>query len=109
MLPPDHDEDDDVMTGQFNVAVAEVDVREDGSPTDSPDGERLSRYLAERLTGELAALDVEAQVWPPERTGRVTGETPGDRREAAASRAAKIGADILVHGLVIDAGRSGTR
>jgi tetratricopeptide (TPR) repeat protein len=102
-------EGDDVMTGQFNIAVAEVDVQSpDGTEVNSPDGEQLGRYIADRLTSNLDALDVDAQVWPPERTGRISGEAPSERRDAAAARAGDIGADILVHGVVITDGASYT-
>lgn len=106
--PNEGDETDDVMSGQFNIAVAEVDVqRPDGTEVNSPDGEQLSRYIADRLAGDLDALEIDAQVWPPGRTGRISGETPSDRRDAAAARAGNIGADILVHGVVIEAGGAG--
>ncbi|MEM9892964.1 MAG: toll/interleukin-1 receptor domain-containing protein [Actinomycetota bacterium] len=86
-----------VMAGDFNVAVAAVDVA-DG--VDSADGRELAEFLTGRLAGELDGLGLEAQVWGPDETGPIEGATPAERAEAAADRAALIGADVVVFGVI---------
>ena len=97
------------MTGEFNIAVAEFAVVQgDGASARSQDGRSLGEFLFQRLQAsfeQLGLTDIRTEVWGPQQTGLVSGDTPEARALAAADLAQRIGADILIYG-VITAGDS---
>lgn len=92
------------MTGEFNVAVAEfMVVEDDGSSIRSNDGHELGEWLHSRLNSSFAELEIRGyQVWPPDYTGRVSGENREAREQAAEELAQEIGAHVIVYGVITE-------
>lgn len=92
------------MTGEFNVAVAEFSVLgQDGSPIKSQDGQEMARFLRNRMESSFDELDLSTinyQLWGPEKTKQIKGDTPEERAQAAAEAAQKIGAHVLMYGVI---------
>jgi tetratricopeptide (TPR) repeat protein len=94
------------MTGEFNAAVAEfVVVDQDGSLVRSEDGQALADFLFQRLQIGLGELDLRIPyaLWPPAYTGRVIGDTREERARAAEALAQRIGAHIIIYGVITQA------
>ena len=94
----------EVMGGEFNVAVAEMTVvDEDGKTIRSQDGEAVSEFLYTRLDAgfdELNLEDIRYEVWGPEQTDKVKGDTPEARSQAAQALAEDINAHVIVYGVI---------
>lgn len=92
------------MTGEFNVAVAEIAVvDQDGTLIRSEDGKALADFLAQRLETYFTEIDertIRHEIWPPDYTGSITGKTPEDRARAAEALAQRINAHIVVYGVI---------
>jgi tetratricopeptide (TPR) repeat protein len=92
------------MTGEFNVAVAEIAVVDsDGEPIRSADGKALAEFLTQRLETYFAEIDersVRYEIWPPDYTGKITGGDLEERARAAESLAQRIKAHIVIYGVV---------
>lgn len=92
------------MTGEFNVAIAEFDVvDQNGEVSKSDDGKALAEFLFQRLDVNFAELDkktVRYEIWSPAYTGRVEGKTPEERARAAEDLARRIGAHIVIYGVI---------
>lgn len=93
-----------VMSGEFNVAVAEMTVvDEDGKTIRSQDGEAVSEFLYTRLDAgfeELNLEDIRYEVWGPNQTGKLKGDTPEARSQSAQALAEDINAHVIVYGVI---------
>jgi tetratricopeptide (TPR) repeat protein len=95
------------MSGEFNVAIAEfIVVDQDGMPVKSNDGQMLADFLFQRLEIGFDELDLQIpyEIWPPAYTGRITGEDREQRAQAAEAIAQRIGAHVIVYGIITQAG-----
>lgn len=95
------------MTGQFNVAVAEVAVvDQSGSTVRSEDGLALADFLFQRLEVSFDELDLRIpyELWPPAYTGRIVGDTRAERAHTAEAIAQRIGAHVIIYGVITQAG-----
>ncbi len=98
------------MDSEFNVAIAQFAALDaQGNATKSSEGARFANWLYGRVNrglseslGELFAGTY--LVWPPEYTGTVSGATPAEREANAAALAEKIGADVVVYGVLTPLG-----
>lgn len=92
----------ELMTSEFNVAVAEFMVVDDeGSPFQSDDGFNLGTWLYDRLNSGFDELGIEGyELWPPEYTSLVRGGDREAREQAAAELAQDIGAHVVVYGVI---------
>lgn len=92
------------MTGEFNVAVAEIVVIDsDGKPVRSDDGKALAEFLAQRLESYFEEIDrqsVRYEIWSPDNTGKITGRDSEERARAAETLAQRIDAHIVVYGVI---------
>lgn len=95
----------EVMTGAFNVAVAEMSIE---GQAGSSDGTDVGQFLTERLRTELAGIEVATEVWGPSQTGSLDGSSADERQAEAAERAQEIGADVLIFGLISSDGSGDT-
>ncbi len=88
------------MDGDFNVAVAGFTV--DGYPQNPELGTELAGGVASRLQDTYQAwkVDLDMKVWGPEQTGQLEGQTAETRAAAAEDLAGRIGADMVVYGVV---------
>ncbi len=93
------------MTGEFNVAVAEIAVVDpDGNFVRSDDGIALAEFLAQRLETYFEEIDERSigyEIWSPDNTGKITGIDPEERARAAESIAQRINAHIVVYGTIV--------
>jgi tetratricopeptide (TPR) repeat protein len=93
-----------VMSGEFNIAVAEMTViGESGDITRSKDGQAVSEFLYTRLEGgfeELNLHDIRYEIWGPQQTGIVKGDTPEERSAAAQKLSKDKNADVIVYGVI---------
>lgn len=88
-----------LMTGAFNVAVAEFGMLDDrGRSQPAPAALSLAQSVYSNLDGELRQLNFGFQVRPPAETGRIEGASREDRAKAAARLAQQINADVIVYG-----------
>ncbi len=95
-----------VMTGEFNVAVAQFgQVGRDGRVQESEDSRRLSQWFFERLQDEYESLssDLSVLIWHDSMDlgtgiGIVPGSNPAEQSGAASDLAARIDADIVIYG-----------
>lgn len=99
------------MTGRFNVAVAEVGVVDSsGRSVSSADGRSLGDFLYQRLQAAFAEIDpnlqLQYELWPPEYTGPISGKDPAARKLAAEKLAARINANILIYGVIVQDGEN---
>ncbi len=97
-----------IMTGQFNVAVAEFLVQDaSGKSISSEDGNTLANYVSQGIESQFAGLEktISYKVWYPNKTGRITGNTPEERTANAKVLAKKINAYILVYGVIVTDGK----
>jgi tetratricopeptide (TPR) repeat protein len=98
-----------VMTGQFNVAVAEFLVQDKaGNLVTSKDGVQLASYVQNQIGAQFTEIELQKtapyEVWGPKETGKVRGETPEIRSGAASVLAQKINAHIVIYGVLIEDG-----
>lgn len=87
----------------FNVAVAEFDVRDaEGRRIPGADGAALATYLYQQLafTFDELGLDLPYEIRSPAYTCVVQGASAASRAENAAQLAERIGANVLVYGVV---------
>jgi tetratricopeptide (TPR) repeat protein len=101
------------MSGRvFNVAVAKfTHVDEEGLAVKSDDGLRLAETLHDRLQTNFSELgrdlgfhEGDIDIWPPEYTGTIKGQTADERESAARDLADVIGADLIIYGVIQDTG-----
>jgi tetratricopeptide (TPR) repeat protein len=93
------------MNGRFNIAVAAFDVLEDGKSKASEDGERLANDIyMELLKGKDSYPLGNVVIWGPDKVGRVSGADVVTRDQEARIKAQKIGANVLVYGILDDSG-----
>jgi tetratricopeptide (TPR) repeat protein len=101
-----------VMAGQFNVAVAEFTVQgADENKVSSDDGTLLASYIQNQIGTQFTEIGLNKttpyEVWGPDKTGIVKGNTAAERSKTAAILAEKIHAHVLVYGVIIvDGNRS---
>lgn len=93
------------MTKQFNVAVTEFSVQDaNGENISGEDGGMLGSYVSQEIETQFVAMELEKsisyQVWGPDKTGVVTGNTPEERALSAETLAKKINAYILIYGVI---------
>lgn len=98
------------MDARFNVAVAEIgELGADGQMRRTEDGELFSQWIYDELTAANEDLeDSGVEIWHDSmslldkrvKLGRVPGETPEARAEAASELASKIDADVVIYGHV---------
>lgn len=97
------------MQKQFNVAVAEFLVQDEkGQPVQSDDGLDMGKYLYDQIQTNFEELELQKvvswEVWDPEKTGFIAGQTRAEREQVAAVRAAEINAHVLIYGVITDQG-----
>lgn len=91
------------MNGTFNIAVAAFDVLEDGKSKASKDGERLANDVyVELLKGNDSYPLGNVVIWGPDEVGRVSGADVMTRDHEARIKAQKIGANVLIYGILDD-------
>lgn len=88
------------MTGDFRVAVADFAVA--GSSGKASAGTELAEGVYLKLNESLSEInkDFTITIWSPDKVGKIEGNTPEERAEAAEKIAKRIGADILVYGFI---------
>ncbi len=88
------------MAGDFRIAVAGFAVK--GQTSQRGLGTELAQGVYLSLNQDLAELshDFTVTIWSPDRVGTVQGETPEARAQSAQQLADKIGADVLVYGVI---------
>jgi tetratricopeptide (TPR) repeat protein len=88
------------MDGDFNVAVAGFTVN--GYAENPNLGAELADNIAKRLQEiyQTWKLDIDMQVWGPEQAGQLLGQAAEARSQAAQELAARVGADMMVYGLI---------
>jgi tetratricopeptide (TPR) repeat protein len=92
----------ETMLGEFNVAVAEFAVvDENGRRIKSDDGRNVANWLHRRLAGELSALGItNYELWPPEYTKDIAGNSAEERSRSAEDLADAINANVIVSGVI---------
>jgi tetratricopeptide (TPR) repeat protein len=88
------------MTGDFRVAVADFAII--GNPADRNAGTELAEGVYLKLNESLSEInkDFTITIWSPSRVGKIKGNTPEEMAKSAEKIAQKIGADILIYGLI---------
>jgi tetratricopeptide (TPR) repeat protein len=88
------------MQGTFNIAVAAFDLLADGRSQSSEQGQRMATWLTNELKNQQPSYPAGTQVeiWGPDQTGRVSGNSREQRVQAAQALAEKIGANIVIYG-----------
>jgi hypothetical protein len=95
------------MEDGFNVVVNEFTVvDENGSVMSSTDGQAVASYIYSNLNNNVHDLDLGVQynIRPPEHTCLIKGASRTEREVNAAALAEKINADVIVYGVIIEAG-----
>ncbi len=97
------------MTSQFNVAVAEFPVQKaNGSRINSKDGKYLANYVRQQIDTQFEEIQlnetVPYEIWGPDQTGVIKGNTPQERSVAAEALARRIHASVVVYGVIISDG-----
>ncbi len=91
-----------IMTGDFNVAVAQFQVVGQGEGLD--DAQELAQSVANAIDREMQGLVGKTgrtiQVRLPQETGTIKGISETDRADAAGDLAKQIKADVVVYGVV---------
>jgi tetratricopeptide (TPR) repeat protein len=101
-----------IMTGQFNVAVAEFLVLdENGNTVGRDDGKRLAAYVAQQIETQFVGIElgktVPYEIWGPDHVDPIKGKTVDERKTNAADVAQKIQAQVLIYGVILaDGSRS---
>jgi tetratricopeptide (TPR) repeat protein len=92
-----------VMTGEWNVAVAGFTVLEKGE-IDQAQADLIGTVFFNRLESELTELktetDIIIEVWGPDQVGFISGDSPEERAENAEKLASKINSDVIVYGTI---------
>jgi len=92
-----------VMTGEWNVAVAGFTVLEKGE-IDQAQADLIGTVFFNRLESELTELktetDIIIEVWGPDQVGFISGDSPEQRAENAEKLASKINSDVIVYGTI---------
>jgi tetratricopeptide (TPR) repeat protein len=100
------------MTGEFNIAIAEFSAGADGAGLPADAGQIVAEQVLARVETALSEAlnggEVLYQVAGPVAVGRVDGGTPEDRAISAAVLAARLNADIVVYGVLGEAGGAQT-
>lgn len=88
------------MTGDFRVAVADFAIV--GNPGQAGAGTELAEGVYLKLNESLSEInkDFIITIWPPDKVGKIKGNTPEERAESAEKISQKIGADILIYGFI---------
>jgi len=88
------------MTGDFRVAVADFAVT--GNSDQASAGIELAQGVYLKLNESLSEIskDFTVTIWSPDKVGKIEGDTPKERAESAEKITKRIGADILVYGLI---------
>jgi len=88
------------MTGDFRVAVADFAVI--GNSNEASTGTELAEGVYQKLNESLLEIskDFTITIWSPDKVGKVEGDTPEGRALSAEKIAKRIGADVLVYGLI---------
>jgi len=97
------------MNKQFNVAVAQFLVQDSsGKTVSAKDGSLLASYVSQEIETQFAAMElaksISYEVWGPDQTGLVAGNTSEQRNEAAKKLAEKIDAYVLIYGIIVQDG-----
>jgi tetratricopeptide (TPR) repeat protein len=94
-------QDQPVMLGEWNVAVAGFTILEKGE-IEQDKADLIGSVFFNRLETELAELrnetDIIIEVWGPEEIGFISGDTPEEREANAEKLAAEINSDVIVYG-----------
>lgn len=98
----------ETMTGEFNVAVAEFLIMDkNGKVIERDDGKKLAQWLYKRLETsfkELELPNIPYELWPPEYTGHITGNSKEQRERVAQNLAQDINAHIIIYGVITQTG-----
>ena len=88
------------MMGDFRVAVADFAII--GNPAGANVGTELAEGVYLKLNESLLEInkDFTVTIWPPDKVGKVEGDTPQRRAESVEKIAKRIGADVLVYGSI---------
>lgn len=88
------------MTGDFRIAIA--GFAEKGRSGDSGIGTELAQGVYLRLEQAFDGLGPELTitVWGPDQVGTIKGQNSEERASSAARVAKKVGADVIVYGIV---------
>lgn len=88
------------MTGDFRIAVADFAVI--GNSDEANAGTELAEGVYLKLNESLSEInkDFTITIWSPNKVGKVEGDTPEERAESAEKITERIGADVLVYGLI---------
>ena len=88
------------MTGDFRVAVADFAVV--GTSDDPSAGTGLAEGVYLKLNESLSEInkDFTITVWSPDKVGKIEGTVSQERANSAEKIAKRIGADVLIYGLI---------
>jgi tetratricopeptide (TPR) repeat protein len=88
------------MTGDFRIAVADFAVI--GNPDEANAGTELAEGVYLKLNESLSEInkDFTITIWSPDKVGKIEGDTSEERAKSAETISTKIGADVLVYGLI---------
>lgn len=88
------------MTGDFRIAVADFAVI--GNSNDANAGTELAEGVYLKLSESLSEInrDFTVTIWSPDKVGKIEGNTSEERAKSAEEISKKIGADILVYGII---------
>lgn len=88
------------MTGDFRIAVADFAII--GNSDEANTGTELAEGVYLKLNETLSEIskDFTVTIWSPAKVGKVKGATPEERASSAENAAKRIGADVLVYGLI---------
>ena len=91
------------MTGEWNVAVAGfTSIGEE--PINDKDADLIGAIFYNRFASEMASLgeqtDLIVEVWGPEQTKLILGDTPEERTSNAERNAEGINADMIIYGTI---------
>ena len=98
------------MQGEFNIAVSEITVYDqNGRKINSKDGSNASDFIYDRLASYFSQeniTNINYELRSPEVTGRISGRTAADRKDAAKRLAKDIHADIVIYGVILSGDHS---
>jgi tetratricopeptide (TPR) repeat protein len=99
------------MNGQFNVAVAEFSVQNaNGSRIRSKDGQYLADYVRQQIDSQFEQIrlneTVPYEIWGPDQTGIINGQTEEARSAEAKALAKRIHAHVLIYGVIVSDGNN---
>lgn len=92
------------MGGELNIAVATFAVNSRGSDIPQDAGQIVAQQIylriSDGLVNRIQDNYIIHEIWPPDKTGIVPGDSPSAQSIFASQLASHINADILVYGLI---------